>query len=52
MEFGAALEELCNPIDDMRGSAEYRLKLMPRLIRRALHRAQAGQLATESGGMA
>ncbi|MDF1749966.1 MAG: xanthine dehydrogenase family protein subunit M [Alphaproteobacteria bacterium] len=49
VEFSAALEALCNPIDDMRGSADYRLKLMPRLISRALKRAQADQLVSDSG---
>lgn len=40
-ELGEALSALCNPIDDLRGSAEYRLKLVPRLIARALHAAES-----------
>jgi aerobic carbon-monoxide dehydrogenase medium subunit len=32
----AALAENCDPIDDFRGSAQYRLRIMPRLVRRAI----------------
>jgi carbon-monoxide dehydrogenase medium subunit len=32
----AALAERCDPIDDFRGSAAYRLRIMPRLVRRAI----------------
>lgn len=39
-ELGAALTTRCNPIDDLRGSAEYRLKLVPRLVGRALRAAE------------
>lgn len=39
-ELGEALTAHCNPIDDLRGSAEYRLKLVPRLIGRALRAAE------------
>jgi carbon-monoxide dehydrogenase medium subunit len=39
-ELGEALAARCNPIDDLRGSAEYRLKLVPRLIGRALRAAE------------
>lgn len=32
----AALSELVDPIDDFRGSADYRRRIMPRLVRRAI----------------
>lgn len=32
----ALLVEACDPIDDFRGSASYRLKLVPRLVKRAV----------------
>ena len=30
----------CDPIDDFRGSASYRLKLVPRLLKRAVNAAK------------
>ena len=36
---GALLADECDPIDDVRGSAEYRLMLVPRLLREALETA-------------
>ncbi|MEX0922134.1 MAG: xanthine dehydrogenase family protein subunit M [Rhodovibrionaceae bacterium] len=39
-ELAEALSALCNPIDDLRGSADYRRKLVPRLIARALRAAE------------
>jgi carbon-monoxide dehydrogenase medium subunit len=33
---GALLEALADPLDDVRGSAEYRRILIPRLLRRAV----------------
>lgn len=41
--FGEALAAQCDPVDDMRGSAAYRLKLVPRLVARALRAAQADE---------
>ncbi|MDP6172810.1 MAG: FAD binding domain-containing protein [Rhodospirillales bacterium] len=32
---GALLAQACDPMEDVRGSAEYRLKLVPRLLKRA-----------------
>ena len=51
-DFSASLEPLCNPIDDMRGSADYRLMLMPRLIHRALNQALKTQLTSDLEGTA
>ena len=34
--FGAALAEMADPIDDVRGSAEFRLKLIPRMVAAAI----------------
>jgi len=34
---GALLEALADPLDDVRGSADYRRILIPRLLRRAVH---------------
>src|SRR5262249_3647233 len=36
---GQAMAAAIDPIDDMRGSAEYRRMLVPRLLARAVHRA-------------
>ncbi len=33
---GALLQELADPLDDVRGSASYRLQLIPRLLQRAM----------------
>lgn len=41
---GNGLASLCDPIDDMRGSAAFRLKLVPRLVARAI------RLAAENAG--
>ena len=38
---GAILADACDPIDDMRGSAQYRLTVAPRLVRRAILEAKA-----------
>jgi carbon-monoxide dehydrogenase medium subunit len=38
---GELLSELADPIDDVRGSAEYRLMLIPRMLRRAMLDATA-----------
>lgn len=38
--FAATLADLADPIDDVRGSAEYRLALIPRLIRAGLSQLQ------------
>jgi carbon-monoxide dehydrogenase medium subunit len=35
-EAGALLARACDPIDDARGSAAFRLKLVPRMVRRAV----------------
>jgi carbon-monoxide dehydrogenase medium subunit len=37
----AALAAACDPVDDFRGSAAYRLKLVPRIVARAVRAAQA-----------
>ena len=39
---GVALANACDPLDDTRASAAYRLKLVPRLLRRALGRLREG----------
>jgi carbon-monoxide dehydrogenase medium subunit len=38
----ALLEARADPLDDVRGSAEYRRLLIPRLLQRAVRRAEAG----------
>lgn len=38
---GAMLTEAADPVDDMRGSAAFRRRLIPRLLRRALAAARA-----------
>lgn len=35
-----ALDARCDPIDDFRGSADYRRRIMPRLVRRAIREAE------------
>jgi carbon-monoxide dehydrogenase medium subunit len=35
-EAGSLLQEACDPIDDVRGSAEYRRKIIPGLLKRAI----------------
>jgi carbon-monoxide dehydrogenase medium subunit len=40
-EAGRLLAESCDPIDDFRGSAAYRLKMVPRLAARAIRSARA-----------
>jgi len=35
-EFGAALAGLADPVDDVRGSAEFRLRLIPRMVAAAI----------------
>jgi carbon-monoxide dehydrogenase medium subunit len=37
----AALQQSCDPVSDFRGSAEYRLKLVPVMVRRAIAKARA-----------
>jgi carbon-monoxide dehydrogenase medium subunit len=38
---GALVAAACDPVDDFRGSAAYRLKLVPRIVARAVRAAQA-----------
>lgn len=38
---GALIVDACDPIDDFRGSASYRLRLVPRLVKRAALAAKA-----------
>jgi carbon-monoxide dehydrogenase medium subunit len=38
---GALLQALADPLDDVRGSADYRRTLIPRLLQRALRQAEA-----------
>jgi aerobic carbon-monoxide dehydrogenase medium subunit len=42
---GALIAAACDPIDDFRGSATYRKKLVPRIVARAVRAAQARCLA-------
>jgi carbon-monoxide dehydrogenase medium subunit len=37
---GALLAEACDPVDDFRGSAAYRRKMVPRIVARAIRAAQ------------
>ena len=41
LEAGKKLAAECDPVDDVRGSAEYRLNLVPQLVTRAALNAQA-----------
>jgi len=45
-ELGEQLAAACDPVDDVRGSASYRLKLVPNLLIRAVQRAQEYLLKT------
>ena len=45
-ELGEQLAAVCDPVDDVRGSASYRLKLVPNLLIRAVQRAQEYLLKT------
>jgi carbon-monoxide dehydrogenase medium subunit len=40
---GALLQERADPLDDVRGSADYRRTLIPRLLRRALRELEAAR---------
>ena len=40
---GAALQALADPLDDVRGSADYRRQLIPRLLLRAVRAAEASR---------
>jgi carbon-monoxide dehydrogenase medium subunit len=40
---GAALQALADPLDDVRGSADYRRQLIPRLLLRAVRSAEASR---------
>jgi len=40
---GACIADACDPVDDFRGSAAYRLKIVPRIVARAVRAAQAKQ---------
>jgi carbon-monoxide dehydrogenase medium subunit len=47
LQAGRMLSEACDPVDDVRGSATYRLKLIPQLLLTAVEKAQR-QLAQRS----
>ena len=47
LQAGRMLSEACDPVDDVRGSASYRLKLIPQLLLTAVEKAQR-QLAQRS----
>lgn len=36
-EFGAALAELADPVDDVRGSSDFRIRLIPRMVAAAIN---------------
>jgi carbon-monoxide dehydrogenase medium subunit len=40
---GAALQSLADPLDDVRGSADYRRQLIPRLLLRAVRAAEVSR---------
>jgi len=42
-EAGALLEQLADPLDDVRGSADYRRQLIPRLLLRAIRTLEAAE---------
>lgn len=43
---GALLEKLADPLDDVRGSADYRRRLIPRLLQRAVRTVESAQGAS------
>jgi carbon-monoxide dehydrogenase medium subunit len=45
---GAMLAEAADPVDDMRGSADFRRRLVPRLLRRAIATARARAEAADA----
>ena len=42
-EAGALLEQQADPLDDVRGSADYRRQLIPRLLQRAIRSLEAAE---------
>ncbi len=42
-EAAAMIAQACDPVDDVRGSSEYRLMLIPPLLGRAIAKARAGE---------
>lgn len=43
---GALLEKLADPLDDVRGSADYRRRLIPRMLQRAVRTVESAQGAS------